>query len=105
MRTIGSFAAKAAAIILTAAVIAGCSANGHLIPAMQGNAPAVPAGVAPDDRFDHRMVETLVQVRIPRRTGRRREAHPATISPLTQSLSIAVNAAQAQVFNATPASP
>jgi hypothetical protein len=54
----------------------------------------------------HRITKVAVRMRIPhRRRGERTPIHPATISPSTQSVSIAVNGGTASLFNATPSSP
>ncbi|HKE38062.1 MAG TPA: hypothetical protein VKB39_11540, partial [Candidatus Baltobacteraceae bacterium] len=108
MRTIGpSLTARAAALILTGSMIAGCSGNARLLPTAPGSAPAAmaPALSAPDTAFapDRGAVETLVSMSIPR-AGMRPSVHPSTISPLTHSVAIAVNAGKAHVFNATTAS-
>jgi hypothetical protein len=51
-------------------------------------------------------IPVALSVRIPRRhRGERTPVHPATISSLTQSLSIAVNNGAAKKFNTTPSSP
>jgi hypothetical protein len=50
-------------------------------------------------------VSVRLQIRIPRRDRRAHDRHPATISPLTQSVGIATNGGAQQVFNATPSSP
>ncbi|HEY1976350.1 MAG TPA: choice-of-anchor Q domain-containing protein [Candidatus Baltobacteraceae bacterium] len=89
------------ALLLAGALIAGCSGTSRILP---GTAPGVSApqfAIAPD-RGEMRV---FVSVRIPRRSRGRHDVHPATISPLTQSLSIAVNTSKAQIFNTTPASP
>ncbi|HEY1976348.1 MAG TPA: choice-of-anchor Q domain-containing protein [Candidatus Baltobacteraceae bacterium] len=109
-RAIGlSLAARVAAFTLTGALIAGCSASSRLLPAVPGgaselSAPRAGDGAAPD-RSGAGSVRVLMQIRIPRRTSRRSGLHPATISPLTHSVSIAIDTAKAQVFNTTATSP
>lgn len=85
------------ALILTAALLAGCGGTSRLLPSTFSSV----LDIAPDGAA----VMALVRMRIPRRTGRRPEMHPATISSLTQSVAIAVNTAKAQIFNTTPSSP
>jgi hypothetical protein len=102
MRTNGaSLTARAAALSLASALIAGCSGSvNHVLPGSVTSSAmrvAEPAG--------RRHVRTLVRIRIPHRSRKRHLVHPATISPLTQSLSIAVNGGSAVVFNTTPTSP
>ncbi|MBV8153764.1 MAG: hypothetical protein JOY98_05045, partial [Candidatus Eremiobacteraeota bacterium] len=99
MQTIGRpLAARMAAFLLAGSLMAGCSGNASdVLPPSFG-----PQNGAPDT---HQRIRTFVRMRIPRRGKHERVAHPATISPLTQSVSIAVNSAAAKIFNTTPASP
>jgi hypothetical protein len=54
----------------------------------------------------HRTVRVRLTMRIPKRHRRERAMmHPATISPLTQSVSIGINGHYPQIFNTTPTSP
>jgi hypothetical protein len=62
-----------------------------------------PSAQSKDQR---RNLRVRVRMTIPRRhRGERVPIHPSTISPLTQSVSIAVNGGAGQIFNATPSSP
>lgn len=93
---------RIAAVFLCALLAAGCSSS-HLIPGVPTGENAPQLHDAGPDRGD---VRALVRIRIPRRSRKAHaRAHPWTISALTQSVSIAVNAAKAQIFNVTPASP
>jgi len=102
-RTTGpSLAVRGAALFLAASFVAGCSGTNRLLPAS-------PAGLSAgasvrDVQPDGRDVETMVRIRIPH-GGNRSERRPATISPMTKSVSIGVNGAAPQKFNATTASP
>lgn len=91
------------ALTLTGALVAGCSGT-RLLPVTSGG-PAAREMRSDTMPSDGSAIETFVQMRIPRRSGRRPDVHPSTISPATQSVSIAVNANKAQIFNATTASP
>src|SRR5579862_6799691 len=106
------------AVSLTCAFLAACSgAGGGGNRFLPGN-PELPSNALPSragahvagaqmvgvDRGRHH-VRVLVTMRIPhRRRGERPPMHPATISPLTQSVGFAINGAAAQIFNATPSS-
>lgn len=90
---------RTTALILASALLAGCAGSVTALPTVSA-ALRQPQG----DIADGSSIDALVRIRIPRR-GRRPDLHPATISPLTHSLSIAVNTAKAQIFNATPSSP
>src|SRR5579862_6849363 len=101
------------AVSLTCALLAGCSGAGAGNRFLPGN-PELPsnavhsdapgAHLAGVDRGRHR-VRVAVTMRIPhRRRGEQPPMHPATISPLTQSIGFAIDGAAAQIFNATPSS-
>lgn len=91
-------AVRTAALFLASLLVAGCSGNaGGLIPAPfagSGSAAGPDAG---------QPIPTFIRFRIPRRSRVRvRVLHPATISPLTESVSIAINGGKRTVFNTTP---
>ena len=101
--------ARSLAFVAAASLFAGCAGASHLLPA----AP-VPGAGAPDaigaasslEEPSGKAISVRMEIRIPRRSREHaRTRHPATISPLTQSLSIAANGKKRQVFNTTPASP
>lgn len=99
--------AFAFAVILTLA--AGCSSGSgvNLLPGGLGTNPnASRAGGGMLDSGGGRELGVQVTMRIPERHRRAHfDVHPATISPLTRSVGIAVNGGKASVFNATPSSP
>jgi len=107
MRTIATGSAtRWAALLLAGALLAACSGGANGLPpagagAGGGAAPARMAAAA-----KHR-IAVRVRVRIPRRSRAHaaRAEHPSTISPLTQSVAIAVDGGAAQVFGTTPSSP
>jgi hypothetical protein len=104
---------RTTALILAGSLVAGCSGNvNHLLPSNVTGEAGAGAGFSRTTATgvrglepSRRHIRTLVRIRIPRRTHVRAAAHPASISPLTQSLSIAVNTGAAVVFNTTPSSP
>ncbi|MBV8721895.1 MAG: hypothetical protein JO277_07080, partial [Candidatus Eremiobacteraeota bacterium] len=100
------------AVSIALVFITGCSgigggANRFLPASMPGN-PVRAASSGAQIVADHHgpALAVHVRMRIPRRRrGEHAAQHPATISPLTQSVSIAVNSAAPRIFNATPSSP
>jgi predicted outer membrane repeat protein len=100
---------RTVAFAVVLAFVAGCSGagnrnNGFLPGASNGSSMLSAATMTGDGH--HRMAKVAMTMRIPRRhRGEHTGLHPATISPLTQSVSIAVDGGAPTVFNATPASP
>lgn len=86
---------------LTLATLTACSGyGGAFVP--RGVPGDVPSTAASNTR---QLVNVFVRMRIPsRHLGETSKHHPATISPLTQSVSIGVNGHAEQIFNATPGS-
>jgi hypothetical protein len=103
---------RAIAFAIALAFVAGCSGVGggsnHFIPGApsDGMLGAANGAAALSGNRHHRMAKVSFTMRIPHRHRHDRMLrHPATISPLTQSVSISVNGGAPVVFNATPASP
>src|SRR5580692_2362545 len=102
-------------IFVTLAFLVGCSGAGNTRSSFLPGSPGVEPGAATSaaSRFaapvaDKHRAKTKVKLtlRIPRhRRGDRAELrHPATISPLTQSVSVQIDGGAVQVFNSTPSS-
>jgi predicted outer membrane repeat protein len=98
---------RAIAFAITLTFVAGCSGMGSnsngMLPGTSGY-NAARAGLSSDHH--RRSIPVRVTMRIPkRRRGAHAALHPATISPLTQSVSIAVNGGAPSIFNTTTSSP
>jgi hypothetical protein len=108
------------AVCISLFFVAGCSGMGsgtnRFIPGAtqpNGIGATIPGATATNagllglnSNARHQMVRVAFKLRIPRhRRGERTPVHPATISPLTQSVSVAINGGAAQVFNTTTSSP
>ncbi|MBV8153655.1 MAG: hypothetical protein JOY98_04500, partial [Candidatus Eremiobacteraeota bacterium] len=100
------------AVCIALVFVTGCSGMGgggnRFLPAPGTSNVAAGASAGVQAAATHRgpSLPVYVRVRIPRRhRGEHAPMHPATISPLTQSLSIVVNGGRAQTFNATTSSP
>ena len=93
---------------LAFALLAGCGGS-RLVPSGPSTAltERSSARSAQDDNAWRRhRIDVRLRMTIPRRhRGERVPIHPATISPLTQSVGIAINGGASQIFNATPSSP
>ena len=100
MRATTLLAARTTAFLLVGAFVSSCSGASRLVPVPADTAAMQRAFVGPDGRG----VRVLVRMRIAHRE-RHRTVHPSTISPLTRSVSIAVDTAKARIFNAAPSSP
>jgi hypothetical protein len=91
---------RTTALALAGALLASCSGIGGA-----GNGLLPSTALQPDVIAGRHRVNVAVRMRIPRaHRGERRPVHPATISPLTQSVTIAVNRTTPVTFNATIAS-
>jgi hypothetical protein len=86
---------------LAAALLVACSSPG---PTGGGFLPAGSAGGTPEAGHTTRLVMSMT---IPgrHRRGAAIDRHPSTISPLTESVTIAVNRRAPKAFNVTPSSP
>jgi len=112
-RTIAGFrsAQRLLALFVSGTILAACSGGGTpLVPTSPGTALVRSHGASADDAQTSAArpkIAARVRLRIPRRTHAHalRGEHPSTISPLTQSVTIAVDGGAAQLFDATPSSP
>ena len=100
---------RSLAFVSAASLFAGCAGASHMLPAApvpDAGAPAAIGAASSLNEPSGKPISVRMEIRIPRR-GREhaRTVHPATISPFTQSLSIAVNGKNRQVFNTTATSP
>jgi predicted outer membrane repeat protein len=100
-------------IFVTLAFLVGCNGMGsgsnRFLPAGPGESTEAAAAAGADSmpaarRGKKTKVEVTMTIPKRHRRDRVRSEHPATISPLTQSVSIAINGGGAHVFNATPSS-
>jgi hypothetical protein len=109
MHAVHQIFARALAFVAAASLFAGCAGASRMLPTvpLSGSGALDAVGATSSVREPSgKPISVRMEIRIPRRSREHaRILHPATISPLTQSLSIAVNGKNRQVFNTTPTSP